>query len=43
MFNYSETKFGQNVVMLDTSPFTAVGSGVTDKERVFSVRTQINF
>ena len=43
MFNYSETKFGQNVIMLDTSPYTAVGSGVTDKERVFSVRTQINF
>jgi phosphate-selective porin OprO/OprP len=43
MLNYSETKFGQNVIMLDTSPYTAAGSGVTDKERVISLRTQINF
>ena len=43
MLNYAETKFGQSVFMLDTSPYTAVGSGVTDKERVISLRTQVNF
>lgn len=46
MFNYAETKFGQSIMLLDTSKTTngtAYYSGVTDKERVFSVRTQINF
>jgi len=46
MFNYAETKFGQNIMLLDTSKTTngtALYSGVTDKERVISVRTQINF
>ena len=46
MFNYAETKFGQSIMLLDTSKTsngTAYYSGVSDKERVFSVRTQINF
>lgn len=46
MFNYSETKFGRSVVLLDTNgtlSATALNSGATDKEKVFSVRTQINF
>jgi len=46
MFNYAETKFGQSVMILDgafTQSTSALSSGVTDKERVFSVRTQINF
>ncbi len=46
MFNYAETKFGQSIILLDvntTTTGTAYPSGATDKERVFSVRTQINF
>jgi len=46
MFNYAETKFGQSIVLLDTGKTTngtAYYSGVSDKERIFSVRTQINF
>ena len=45
MFNYAETKFGHNIVMLDTnnSDSSTTYGGATDKERVFSVRTQINF
>jgi len=46
MFNYAETKFGQSIMLLDTSKATngtALYSGVSDKERVISVRTQINF
>ena len=46
MFNYAETKFGQSVIILDgayTQTTSALTSGSTDKERVFSVRTQINF
>jgi len=46
MFNYAETKFAHNVILLDTigtlSP-TNFNPGATDSERVFSVRTQINF
>jgi phosphate-selective porin OprO/OprP len=44
MFNYAETKFGHNIVMLDTNTtsFTYTG-GATDKERVISVRSQFNF
>jgi phosphate-selective porin OprO/OprP len=46
MFNYAETKFAHNVVLLDTNGTltnTALNSGATSAERVFSVRTQINF
>ena len=47
MFNYAETKFGQSIILLDVNSSTAgtntLSSGSTDKERVFSVRTQINF
>jgi len=46
MFNYAETKFGQSIMLLDTGKTTngtAYYSGVSDKERIFSVRTQINF
>ena len=46
MFNYAETKFGQSIMLLDTSKTSngvPIYSGVTDSERVFSVRTQINF
>ena len=47
MFNYAETKFGHNVVLLDvnksTNTYGVNTSGTTDKERVISVRTQINF
>ena len=44
MFNYAETKFGHNIVLLDTNETTfATVGGVTDKERVISVRTQFNF
>jgi phosphate-selective porin OprO/OprP len=46
MFNYAETKFGNSVIILDgafTQSTSALSSGATDKERVFSVRTQINF
>jgi len=46
MFNYAETKFGHNIILLDVNkatkgtPFT---SGAIDKERVISVRSQFNF
>ena len=46
MFNYAETKYGQSIILLDVNKATtgtAIASGTTDKERVFSVRTQINF
>jgi hypothetical protein len=45
MFNYAETKFGHNIVMLDTNTTTsgAYTGGATDKERVISVRSQFNF
>jgi hypothetical protein len=46
MFNYAETKFGQSIILLDVNKATAgttTYSGTTDKERVISVRTQINF
>jgi phosphate-selective porin OprO/OprP len=47
MFNYAETKYGQSIILLDVNSSTAgtntLSSGATDKERVFSVRTQINF
>jgi phosphate-selective porin OprO and OprP len=44
MFNYAETKFGHNIIMLDTNGSTsAYTGGATDNERVISVRTQINF
>jgi len=46
MFNYAETKYGQSIILLDVnkqSLGTANASGTTDKERVISVRTQINF
>jgi phosphate-selective porin OprO/OprP len=45
MFNYAETKFGHNIVMLDTNTSTsgAYTGGATDKERVISVRSQFNF
>jgi phosphate-selective porin OprO/OprP len=44
MFNYAETKFAHAVVILDTNVTNnALYSGSTDKERVFSVRTQISF
>ena len=44
MFNYAETKFAHSVIILDTNVSNnALNSGSTDKERIFSVRTQINF
>ena len=46
MFNYAETKFAHNVIILDTNQSTdntAFNSSATNRERVFSVRTQINF
>ena len=44
MFNYAETKFAHNVIILDTNVSNnALNSGSTDKEKIFSVRTQINF
>ena len=46
MFNYAETKFPHNVILLDTNGTlsnTSLNSGATSSERVFSVRTQINF
>lgn len=46
MFNYSETKFGQSVIILDgasTQLANVQNSGATNAEKVFSVRTQINF
>jgi len=44
MFNYAETKFAHSVIILDVNQASSsLNSGSTDKERVFSVRTQINF
>jgi phosphate-selective porin OprO/OprP len=47
MFNYAETKFGHNVVILDvnksTNAYGVLTSGTIDKERVISVRSQFNF
>lgn len=44
MFNYAETKFAHNIVILDAqNSVTALTSGATDKERVISVRSQFNF
>ena len=44
MFNYAETKFNHNIVILDAqNSVTALTSGATDKERVISVRSQFNF
>jgi phosphate-selective porin OprO/OprP len=40
MFNYAETKFGTKVTSLST---TATDVGFTDKEKLFSVRTQLSF
>ena len=44
MFNYAETKFAHNIVILDGSnTVNALTGGTTDKERVISVRSQFNF
>ena len=44
MFNYAETKFAHSVIILDANQANGSQySGSTDKERVISVRTQINF
>jgi phosphate-selective porin OprO/OprP len=44
MFNYAETKFNHNIVILDGSnTVNALTGGTTDKERVISVRSQFNF
>ena len=44
MFNYAETKFAHNIVILDGSnSASALTGGTTDKERVISVRSQFNF
>jgi len=45
MFNYAETKFGHNIVLLDSNSTVAntPTGGTTDKERVISVRSQFNF
>ena len=40
MFNYAETKFGTKVTYLST---TATDVGFTNKEKLFSVRTQLSF
>jgi phosphate-selective porin len=40
IFNYAETKFGNKVTYLSTTPADV---GFTSKERVASVRTQLNF
>jgi phosphate-selective porin OprO/OprP len=40
MFNYAETKFGTRVTYLTT---TASDVGFTNKEKLFSVRTQLSF
>ena len=45
MFNYAETKYAHNIVILDGNN-TITGNptgGATDKERVISVRSQFNF
>jgi phosphate-selective porin OprO/OprP len=43
MLNYSETTFGHNVMMLDTSSTANTTGGAINKERVISLRTQVNF
>ena len=46
MFNYAQTTFGNSVIILDgafSNTVNSLASGATDTERVFSVRTQINF
>jgi hypothetical protein len=44
MFNYAVTKFGHNIVMLDTNSSTGTYTGgATDNERVISVRSQFSF
>jgi len=46
MFNYAQTTFGNSVIILDgafSNSVNSLTSGATDTERVFSVRTQINF
>ena len=43
MFNYAETTFAHPVIMLDVNKPSNIVSGATDKERVISVRTQVNF
>jgi phosphate-selective porin OprO/OprP len=45
MFNYAETKFGHNIILLDANSSTsgAYTGGATDTERVISVRSQFNF
>jgi len=49
MFNYAETKFAHNVILLDVNKNVSatvnnpLTTGAIDKERVISVRTQINF
>jgi len=43
MFNYAETTFAHPVIMLDVNQSSNIVSGATDKERVISVRTQVNF
>ena len=40
MFNYAETKFGTKITYLST---TATDVGFTNKEKLFSVRTQLSF
>jgi hypothetical protein len=40
IFNYAETKFGTKVTYLSTDATTV---GFTSKERVASIRTQLNF
>ena len=45
MFNYAETKYAHNIVLLDANN-SVTGNptgGATDKERVISVRSQFNF
>jgi phosphate-selective porin len=43
MFNYAETTFAHNVILLDTNVTGNTLGGATNKERVISVRTQVNF
>jgi len=43
MFNYAETTFAHPVILLDVNKPGNIVSGATDKERVISVRTQVNF
>jgi phosphate-selective porin OprO/OprP len=45
MFNYAETKYGHNIILLDANSSVTGAStgGATDKERVISVRSQFNF